>query len=368
MLQTLNANVASSPWQDLAERVLNGHETTKAEALSVLRSADDQLLDLVNAAAKLRHKHFGNTVQLYFLMNAKSGLCPEDCGYCSQSKDSEAEIPTYNFISGPQILEGARRAAEQGAKTYCIVISGRAPNEREMTAVTTLVPKIKEQYGLNICACLGLLTGEQAQRLKNCGVDKVNHNLNTSENYYGEICSTHTYQDRLETLHNVRKAGLEICSGGIIGMGEKLEDIVAMAFELRGLKAESIPLNFLNPVDGTPLAGKKELNPRDCLRALCMMRFVNPASELRIAGGREMHLGALQPLGLFVANSIFIGDYLTTKGQAAEDDYRMIRDLGLQLTVADNAPVSIPEPRDRAERFGIVETAAQGVLKSPCGS
>jgi len=237
-----------------------------------------------------------------------------------------------------------------------------------MTAVTTLVPKIKEQYGLNICACLGLLTGEQAQRLKNCGVDKVNHNLNTSENYYGEICSTHTYQDRLDTLHNVRNAGLEICSGGIIGMGEKLEDIVEMAFEIRGLKAESIPLNFLNPVDGTPLAGKKELNPRDCLRALCMMRFVNPASELRIAGGREMHLGALQPLGLFVANSIFIGDYLTTKGQAAEDDYRMIRDLGLQLTVADNAPINIPEPRDRNDRFGIVETAAQGVLQSPCGS
>lgn len=151
-------------------------------------------------------------------------------------------------------------------------------------------------------------------------------------------------------------------------MGKKLEDIVEMAFELRGLKAESIPLNFLNPVEGTPLAGKKELNPRDCLRALCMMRFVNPASELRIAGGREMHLGALQPLGLYVANSIFIGDYLTTKGQAAEDDYRMIRDLGLQLTVADNAPVGIPEPRDtRADRFGIVETAAQGVLQSPCG-
>ncbi|MGC4003189.1 MAG: biotin synthase BioB [Pirellulales bacterium] len=204
-----------------------------------------------------------------------------------------------------------------------------------MKTVTTLVPQIKEQFGLNICACLGLLDKDQAQRLKDCGVDKVNHNLNTGEDYYGEICSTHTYQDRLDTLNNVRAAGLEICSGGIIGMGEKQEDVVAMAMELRGLKAESIPLNFLNPVEGTRLAGKKELNTRDCLRALCMMRFVNPTSELRIAGGREMHLGSLQPLGLYVANSLFIGDYLTTKGQAAEDDYRMIREMGFQLTVAD---------------------------------
>ncbi len=201
-----------------------------------------------------------------------------------------------------------------------------------MKAVETIVPEIKQKYGLNICACLGLLSPEQAQRLKAAGVDKVNHNLNTSPEYYAKICSTHTFDDRVETLKNVRAAGMELCSGGIIGMGEKHEDIVSMAFELRELSVESIPLNFLHAIDGTPLEQKEYLNPRDCLRALAMFRFVNPTSELRIAGGRERHLRSLQPLGLFIANSIFVGDYLTTKGQAPTEDYQMIEDLGFEIT------------------------------------
>ncbi len=180
-----------------------------------------------------------------------------------------------------------------------------------MTAVETVVPKIKEQFDLKICACLGLLTPENAQRLKSCGVDRVNHNLNTSEAHYSEICHTHTYQDRMNTLRNVRAAGLELCSGGIIGMGEQPADTVSMAMELRGLGVESIPLNFLHAIEGTPLQSQDELSPQRCLRTLCMFRFVNPSSELRIAGGREKHLRSLQPLGLYVANSIFVGDYLT---------------------------------------------------------
>ena len=163
-------------------------------------------------------------------------------------------------------------------------------------------------------------------------MDKVNHNLNTSREYYPEICTTHTFDDRVETLKNVRKAGMELCSGGIIGMGEKPEDIVQMAFELSDLSVESIPLNFLHSIDGTPLERKEYLNPRDCLRALCMFRFVNPKSELRIAGGRERHLRTLQPLGLYVANSIFVGDYLTTQGQPPQEDYEMISDLGFEVT------------------------------------
>jgi biotin synthase len=164
--------------------------------------------------------------------------------------------------------------------------------------------------------------------------------LNTSREHYAEICTTHTFDDRVETLRNVRKAGMELCSGGIIGMGEKLSDIVEMAFSLRELSVESIPLNFLHAIDGTPLEQKEYLNPRDCLRALCMMRFVNPKSELRIAGGRERHLRTLQPLGLFVANSIFVGDYLTTKGQAPDEDYQMIRDMGFEITGSCVGPES----------------------------
>ncbi len=331
MIDTLSST-AVSPWHELADRVLDGHGLSLEEGLAVLNAPDHELLDLLAAAYRVRLKHFGRTVQLYFLMNAKSGLCPEDCGYCSQSKVSEAEIPRYNLLNRQKLLDGARRAAEQQARTYCIVISGRAPTQREMEAVTTIVPQIKREYGLNVCACLGLLTPEQARELKACGVDRVNHNLNTSERFYGEICTTHTYQDRLATLRAVRDAGLGLCSGGIIGMGEERADVVSMALELRELGVPSIPVNFLIPIDGTPLTGTWQLDPRYCLKVLCMFRLANPRSEIRIAGGRELHLRSLQPLGLYAANSMFVGDYLTTKGQAAEEDYRMIEDLGFEIT------------------------------------
>ncbi len=319
-------------WHELAERVLDGHRLTEGEALTVLAAPDDEVLDLLAAAFRVRRRYFGRTVQLYFLMNAKSGLCPEDCHYCSQSKESTADIPRYNILNREQLLAGAAAAAERNAKTYCIVISARGPNEREMAAVETIVPEIKEKYGLDICACLGLLTPEQADRLAACGVNRVNHNLNTSGEHYAEICTTHTYQDRLNTLRAVRTSGMELCSGGIVGMGERPRDVVSMAFELRELGVESIPVNFLNPIEGTPLAGPSELTPNYCLKVLCMFRLANPSSELRIAGGRELHLRSLQPLGLYPANSIFVGDYLTTKGQLPEADYAMIRDMGFEVT------------------------------------
>lgn len=329
-------------WNRLAAQVLEGRRVTFDEALGVLTAPDDELLTILSAAYRVRQRHFGNRVQLYFLMNAKSGLCPEDCSYCSQSKVSEAAIPRYNLLNREKLLDGARIAAERGSKTYCIVISARGPNEREMNAVTTIVPEIKARYHLNICACLGLLTPEQAARLKECGVDKVNHNLNTSEAHYAEICTTHTFQDRIDTLRAVREAGMELCSGGIVGLGEADADVVRMAFSLRDLEVESIPVNFLNPIDGTPLAGKSDLNPRYCLKVLAMFRFVNPASEIRIAGGRELHLRALQPLGLYAANSIFVGDYLTTQGQSPDEDYRMIEDLGFVVTRMDDMPWTPP--------------------------
>jgi biotin synthase len=322
----------SDTWSQWAAQVLQGQAIDRSQALAILNSHDDELIHLLAAANRIRTHYFGKTVQLYFLMNAKSGLCPEDCHYCSQSKVSDAPIPKYTILSREKLLDGARVAAERQSKTYCIVISGRAPNERELKAIETIVPEIKQKYGLNICACLGLLNESQAQRLAAAGVDKVNHNLNTSREYYSEICTTHTFDDRMETLRNVRKAGLQLCSGGIIGMGERREDIVEMAFSLKELEVESIPLNFLHAIEGTPLEQKEYLSPRDCLRALIMFRFVNPSSELRIAGGRERHLRSLQPLGLLVANSIFVGDYLTTKGQAPSEDYQMIEDLGYEVT------------------------------------
>jgi biotin synthase len=329
-------------WQRLAKRILHGHRLTLEEGLALLQAPDGQLLDVLSAAYRIRERHFGNSVQLYFLVNAKSGLCPEDCSYCSQSKVSKAPIPKYNILERDRLMEGARMARERNARTYCIVISARGPNEREMQAVEEIVPEIKSQYGLHVCASLGLLSQPQADRLKACGVDRINHNLNTSPEFYESICSTHSYQDRIATLQAVRHAGMELCSGGIIGLGERDEDVVQMAIELREIGVESIPLNFLNPIDGTPLAGTRRLNPRYCLKALAMFRFANPDREIRIAGGRELHLGSLQPLGLYAANSIFVGDYLTTQGQAPEADYRMIEELGFVVT-RGREPAGNPE-------------------------
>ena len=310
MIERMNINpcAPTATWMELADKVLQGETLSRDEARQVLNCPDEELLELMAAVFRVRRKWFGQRVQLYMLMNAKSGLCPEDCSYCSQSKISDAEIPRYNLLNRTKLLDGARVAAERGATTYCIVISAKGPNEREIQAVEQIVPEIKQQYGLKVCACLGLLSPDQAQRLAAAGVDRVNHNLNTSENHYPHICTTHTYADRVATLAAVRQSGMEVCSGGIMGMGETDEDIIDLAFALRAQDVQSLPINFLNPIEGTPLSGQNQLHPRRCLKMLALFRLVNPQSELRIGGGREMHLRSLQPLGLYAANSIFVGD------------------------------------------------------------
>jgi len=326
-------------WKSLAEQTLSGHQLTFEEALQILRAPDEDLLDILAAAYRIRRRYFGNSVQLHFLINAKSGLCPEDCGYCSQSKTSTADVPKYNIVDRDTLLEGAAAAAARRAKTYCIVISARGPSERELHALESIVPEIKKRHSLKICVSLGLLTGTQTRRLKACGVDRVNHNLNTGRDFYGEICSSHTYQDRLDTIQAIRDADLEICAGGIVGMGERDEDTVSMVLELREIGTSSIPVNFLEPVRGTALENVRHLDPRRCLKTLAMCRFACPSTEIRIAGGRELHLGSLQPLGLYAANSIFVGDYLTTKGQAADADFRMIEDMGLSIVEPETAEI-----------------------------
>jgi biotin synthase len=323
-------------WHGLAARILDGHRLTADEGQAVLASGDEELLDLLAAAYRVRYHWFGNRVHLNFLINAKSGLCGEDCGYCSQSRISKASIQKYDLLNPAEILDGARIAAERHAKTYCTAISGRSPSEDELRKITQIVPQIKAAYKLKVCISPGLLTAQQAARLKACGVDRINHNLNTSRRFYPSICTTHSYQDRLDTLRAVRGAGLEICSGGIVGMGEEDADVVELALRLGELEVEAVPINFLQPIHGTPLEGLSRLNPRYCLKALALFRLANPKCELRIAAGREMHLGSLQPLGLYPANSIFVGDYLTTRGQSPDEDYRMIEALGFEI-VAEGA-------------------------------
>jgi biotin synthase len=317
-------------WQQLADRALAGQRLSEAEGVAILRSDDCELLDLLAAAYRVRYRWFGNRVHLNFLINAKSGMCGEDCGYCSQSCTSQAAIQRYDLLDTQAVLDGARMAAESQAGTYCIVTSGRSPSEREMDFLARIVAQVKASYGLKICVSPGLLNDEQARRLKASGVDRVNHNLNTSERFYAKICTTHSYQDRLNTLRAVREAGMEICCGGIVGMGEEDLDVVELAFRVGQLQAEAVPVNFLIPIPGTAIKNVSPLNPRYCLKVLALFRLANPRCELRIAGGRELHLGSLQPLGLYAANSIFVGDYLTTQGQPPSEDYRMIEALGFE--------------------------------------
>lgn len=319
-------------YEQLADQVLEGHRLTDEEALSVLNCADEDLLRLLNAAYKVRRRYYGNKVKLNMIMNTKSGLCPENCGYCAQSIVSKAPIEKYSMLKREEIVEGAERAARLDAGTYCIVASGRGPAARELDIVIESVKEIKSKHAhMTICACLGLLKPEQAVRLKAAGVDRYNHNINTSAAHHDNITTSHTYEDRVNTVALAKQSGISPCSGVIIGMRETKEDIISMARSLLAMDADSIPVNFLHAVDGTPLEGTNELTPRYCLKVLCLFRFMNPTKEIRISGGREVNLRSLQPFGLYPANSVFIGDYLTTDGQESDRDRQMLEDLGFEV-------------------------------------
>jgi biotin synthase len=298
-----------------------------------LQTPDSRLLELLQAAFTVRERYFGKTVRLQMLLNAKSGACQEDCGYCSQSAVSTAPIERYGLLPQDQMVTGARRAAAAKAQRYCIVISGRSPLDRDIADIASAVRSIKKEVPIQICCSLGLLNERQAKDLKAAGVDRINHNLNTSEAYHPAICTTHTFQDRLATIRHARTAGLEICSGGIVGMGESDEDLIDLALALREVKPDSIPINTLHPASGTPMEDCAPLTPQRCLKALCLFRLLHPRTEIRVAGGREHNLRSLQPLALYPADSVFVNGYLTTPGQPAAEVWRMIEDLGFDIQV-----------------------------------
>lgn len=328
---------------ELAERVLDGGEVTEKEALFILECPDDEVLLLMHAAFQIRKRYYGKKVKLNMIMNAKSGLCPENCGYCSQSSISKAPIDSYRMVDKTTLLEGAKRAHDLNIGTYCIVASGRGPSNREVNQVVDAVKEIKETYGLKVCACLGLLKPEQAERLKEAGVDRYNHNINTSKTNHSNITTSHTYDDRVNTVETAKKSGMSPCSGVIVGMKETKQDVVDMAKSLKALDADSIPVNFLHAIDGTPLEGVNELNPLYCLKVLALFRFINPTKEIRISGGREVNLRSLQPLGLYAANSIFVGDYLTTAGQNETEDHKMLHDLGFEVESVEEMKASLQQ-------------------------
>ncbi|MFD1357055.1 biotin synthase BioB [Fictibacillus halophilus] len=323
-------------WNLLAEKVLEGQEITNEEALSILECPDEDLLLLLHGAYQIRKHYYGNLVKLNMIINTKSGACPENCGYCSQSIVSTAPIETYKMMDKDEMVKGAETAYNLNVGTYCIVASGRGPTNRDVDKVVEAVKEIKDTYGLKVCACLGILKPEQAARLKEAGVDRYNHNLNTSARNHENITTSHTYDDRVNTVNVVKDSGISPCSGVIVGMKETKQDVIDMARSLKVLDADSIPVNFLHAIDGTPLEGTDELDPRYCLKVLALFRYINPTKEIRISGGREVNLRSLQPLGLYAANSIFVGDYLTTAGQESTADHKMLEDMGFEI---DRTPV-----------------------------
>lgn len=320
-------------WKALSNRILAGETITNKEALAVLESSDDELLDVLQTAYRIRRKYYGTTVSLHLLRNVKSGKCPEDCAFCSQSTSAINDVERYDMQTVESIVAGAQAAADRNAKRYCVVSSTRAPNPNELKAICEAATQIKQKYpALEICSSLGLLTEEKAQRLKESGIDRFNHNLETSENYFSQVVTTHEFKDRVNTAKVVKKVGLDLCCGGLFGMGESLQDRVDLAFALADLDVDSVPVNFLDPRPGTPFEKQANpLKPNDCLRTLAMIRFVIPQTEVRIAGGRETTLRHLQPLALYPANSMFTAGYLTTGGQSYEEDKRMIEDAGFEI-------------------------------------
>ena len=326
-------------WSALADKALAGEVVTRDEARAVLHAPADDLLGLLDAAFRIRRTFWGRRVSLHVLENAKLGGCPEDCGFCSQSSKHASPGGEAPMKTVDELVAGARRAFAARAKRYCMVTATRGPSQRDLDTICAAATQIKAEMDIELCASLGILTDAKAQRLASSGVDRFNHNLETSERHYAKIVSTHSWRDRVATVQIAKRAGMDTCCGGIVGLGETVEDLLDLALALRELDVDSVPVNFLDARPGTPLAGYPKVEPGFALRALCMFRFVHPRTDLRVAGGREITLRALQVMALYPANSIFTQGYLTTAGATPHDDHQMIRDAGFELELASGEAV-----------------------------
>lgn len=306
-------------------------------AISIL-DGSVPLLDVIQQASKPRFEYFQNTVRIHILDNIKNGYCPEDCGYCAQRKNGDSGIQEYPLKSDEEIFAEAKQAKENGAYRFCMVTSGTGPGDRSIQKLSTTIKRITNELQMKVCLSAGILDGNKAEILKEAGLDRYNHNLNTSSSHYGEICTTHTYQDRLSTLESAQSAGIGLCSGVIVGMGESLQDIVNVALELKRLEVASIPVNFFIPIKGHAIKNPSQLTPDLCLRILAVFRLINPSAEIRMAAGREGHLRGMESMGLFIANSLFASGYLNVKGSEIQNTIQMITDAGMVPEFTDGIP------------------------------
>ncbi|MET0628366.1 MAG: biotin synthase BioB [Acidimicrobiia bacterium] len=316
-----------------AERALLEEQRplTREEVLAVANVPLDDLPAVVALAHRVRLEYCGPEVELESLINAKSGACPEDCAFCSQSVRYSTDVDVYPFLDLDEILAAAHATRDAGATQFCIVVAVRGPSERLLGKVIEAVDAVQRETGLEVACSLGLLDEAQADRLAAAGVRRYNHNLEASREMFPQICTTHSYDDRVATARLAIDAGMELCCGGILGMGETLEQRVDFAFELAELDPCEVPINFLMP-SGTPLGDERLITPREALQAIALFRLVLPRAWLRLAGGREYVLGELQAMGLLAgANALIVGNYLTSTGRPPEEDHALLEALGMPV-------------------------------------
>jgi len=316
--------------RQLQEKSIKRKPLSFEEARWLIERPDNETFELIEAADGIRRHFKSNKVKLCSIVNAKSGKCSENCSYCAQSAHHRTKIDVYPLMSSEEICASAKKAKESGGNCFGIVTSGKGINsEKEFNEVCKAVSRIK---GMNRCASLGILSLDQLKKLKGAGLTKFHHNLEAAKSYFPKVCTTHTFDDRVETVKSAKKAGLSICCGGIFGLGESLKQRVELAFQINKLDPDSIPINFLNPIKGTRAEKRPLLEPLEALRVIAIFRFVMPDKDIVICGGREVTLKSLQPL-MFIAgaNMTLLGNYLTTAGNTPEQDIKMISDLGLSI-------------------------------------
>lgn len=317
---------------NLAERVIRGTALSFAEAAALIRLPDESTPVLLGWADTVRKHFLGRKVEICAILNARAGRCPEDCRFCAQAARYRTSAPVYSLLPEAEILDRARAAWSAGIGRFSLVTSGRDPGG-DFDRILSIIRRLKKELPrLKLCASLGIISNSQGRALKEAGLDRYHHNLEAAASFFPKVCTTHRYTDRVAAILAARKAGLEVCAGGIIGLGENPEQRLELAFALRDLRIDSVPVNILHPIPGTPLAGQTRLAPLEILRTLAVFRLVLPSATIRYAGGREHNLRDTQALGLAGGvNGLITGDYLTTPGQGSARDIELIRDLALEI-------------------------------------
>ncbi len=303
----------------------------KEEILKVLRSSLEEFYPLLLKSFNLKLQNFGDSIETCAILNAKSGKCPSDCKFCAQSSKFKIPIKTYPLLDEKELYSRAKEVFSLGISRFSFVISGIFPTKEDLRILGRVIEKLKgESSSFKICASLGQIGKEELRFLKECGLDRYHHNLETSREFYPRISTVQRWEDRLKTVLRAKEVGLSVCCGGIFGLGEGEDDVVSLIETLKDINVDSVPVNFLHPIKGTPLENANYLTPLKCLKILVALRFALPKAQIRVCGGREFNLRELQPLALLVVDSLMVGNYLTTKGRGLKDDAQLIRDMGFR--------------------------------------